>query len=94
MKYTKPENVKSPQNSLEVLRILCDKGEELYSIAELKWNGQKCYGIRWNVSQNEWNDKSKQQEIKTCIGMPSSRGHSTWFILPEEMNEHIKHLIK
>lgn len=94
MKYTKPEKVKSPRSSVEIIKILCDKGEDSYSVAELKWCGKKCFGMRWNISQKEWNDKAKQQEIATCIGMPSSRGHSTWFILPDELNDYIQHLIK
>gem|GEM_PF-5908807 len=35
MKYTMPENVKSPQDSVKILRVLRDKGEESYSLAEL-----------------------------------------------------------
>jgi len=85
MKYTKPENVKSPRGFVEIIRILCDKGDKSYSVAELIWCGKSRYGIRWNVSVNELKDKSKQESNKTCIGMPSSRGYSTWFviILPE-----------
>lgn len=90
MKYYKPLQVVSPKEYLKVIKIICDYGEKSYSIAELDWDGKICYGIRWNIARNEWNDEEKKNENKKCIGMPSSRGYPVWFILPDNFNKFIE----
>jgi len=93
MKYKKPKNVKSPKNHLNELIETIDFGADKFSLAKLIWNSKECYGIRWNISQNERQDKNKLTGMKECIGTPNSRGHSTWFILPKEFNEVAKKLL-
>jgi len=49
---------------------------------EVEGNGNKRTGIRWNRSEKELNNLEKKNNLKTCVGIPNSRGNSTWFILP------------
>jgi hypothetical protein len=84
MKYKSPIEVTSPKGKVKNLKILFDGGDKSYSLAKLKWNNKDCHAIRWNVSANEWSNSHKRKELKECIGMPSSRGYSTWFILPTD----------
>lgn len=89
MKYTKPENVKSPKNVVKVLEIIHDGKENSFSIAKLKWNKSDCFGIRWNISNREKKNKSKKSGEITCKGMPTSFGNPVWFILPDEFRDYI-----
>lgn len=86
MIYKKPIEVISPKGKVKDIKILFDGGDESFSLAKLKWNGKYCHAIRWNVSANEWTNSQKRNELIECLGMPSSRGHSTWFILPSEFD--------
>ncbi len=45
--------------------------------------GNHNIGIRWNVSEKEWDDRRKYEDGMVCVGMPQSRGYSVWFILPD-----------
>lgn len=89
MRYIEPKYVTSPKDFLKVEKILFDNGENGYSIAQLNWEGKTCYGIRWNVARREWDDKDKIENLKKCVGMPSSHGYPVWFILPDIFNEFI-----
>jgi len=84
MKYVKPDDVKSPKNHLELVRVLYDgKDDPSYSIAIVKYDdGDESYAMRWNISSAEYDDPDKVQGKKLCIGNPVSRGYPTWFVLP------------
>lgn len=84
MKYNHPNNVRSPRGYAKHIEPLYDGGGEGISIAILEnSDGNHNIGIRWNVSEKEWDDRSKIEEKKACVGMPQSRGYSVWFIMPD-----------
>ena len=84
MKYNHPPQVRSPRGYAKHITPLYDGGEEGFSIAILEdCDGNYNIGIRWNVSEKEWYDSRKTDEVMVCVGMPQSRGYSVWFILPD-----------
>ncbi len=95
MNYNRPEHVRSPRRYTKNITPLYDGGEEGFSIAILEdSNGYKNIGIRWNVSEKEWEDSRKTKEGKSCVGMPQSRGYSVWFILPDTSWRFVSQMIK
>src|SRR2546421_4161058 len=93
MKTIPATSVTAPQDCVSIIRVLYDgqdgsaPGSSPISVAQLEWEGRPCIGIRWNVAQREWDDPDKKSGKKACVGMPSSRGHAVWFILPDGMIE-------
>lgn len=83
--YHRPATVLSPRDCVSDVQVIFDggTGSNRYSVAELKWRGRPCIGIRWNITERELNDPAKVNNTKTCIGEPNSRGYATWFILPD-----------
>ena len=65
------------------------RSENSYNI-----NGEFYVGMRWNISENEWEDRLKIKEEKYCVGMPQSRGYSVWFILPKSSWKYVPQMIK
>lgn len=95
MKYIKPKDVKSPRGYVKRIKPLYDGGYEGFSIAILEnINGDYHVGMRWNISENEWEDQRKIKEEKYCVGMPQSRGYSVWFILPKSSWKYVPQMIK
>lgn len=95
MKYNHPDQVCSPRWYAKQITPLYDGGEEGFSIAILEnSDGNHNIGIRWNVSENEWEDRRKLREEKVCVGMPQSRGYSVWFILPDTSWKFVPQMIK
>jgi len=91
MKYYAPKDVKSPRRCISSVTPLYDGGtDNAFSLAKITWQGKECIGIRWNVTQGEWDDENKINGTKICVGEPNSRGYPTWFILP---NEFLKALL-
>jgi len=72
MGYVNPAEVKSPKWAVKSIRVLEDLGEERYSIARLKYDGNEVLACRWNGNG-----------VDEPHGHPNSRGKPTWFILPE-----------
>lgn len=85
MRYSAPADVISPRDFVRNVRVIFDGGEESFSLAVLDWEGVTCFGIRWNVARREWDDPTKANEERECVGMPSSRGYPVWFILPNQI---------
>ncbi|MEQ9468952.1 MAG: hypothetical protein RLN88_16200 [Ekhidna sp.] len=85
--YRKPQDVVSPKSRIKgTPQVIYDgkDGEYPFSIAIINWDGNKAYGIRWNVSDSEWDNPEKMiGGTKQCVGNPQSRGNSTWFIVPD-----------
>lgn len=77
MSYTPPGLVLSPKGRVEDLNVVYDGGEESWSLAKMKWDGDKAVGIRWNGGSDD--------KRFPGIGNPQSRGVPTWFILPDEV---------
>lgn len=95
MKYIKPKDVKSPRSYVKRIKPLYDGGCEGFSIAILEnLNRDYHVGMRWNISENEWEDLPKINEEKCCVGMPQSRGYSVWFILPKSSWKYVPQMIK
>lgn len=94
MKYNSPDQVRSPREYAMNITPLYDGGEDGYSIAILEdCNGGFNIGIRWNISEKEKYDCRKTEEEKVCVGMPQSRGHSVWFILPDAFWRFVPQII-
>lgn len=95
MKYNHPNQVRSPHGYAKSIKPLYDGGEEGYSIAILENSDEEHnIGIRWNVSEKEWYDSRKTDEVMVCVGMPQSRGYSVWFILPDTLWQFVPQMIK
>lgn len=95
MNYNHPNQVRSPRGYVKQIKPLYDGGEEGFSIAILEdSNGYKNIGIRWNVSEKEWEDSRKTEDGMICVGMPQSRGYSVWFILPDTSWQFVPQMIK
>ena len=91
--YKNPKLISSPKGKVEVIEVLYDGADDpAYSLALIKWEGQTKLGIRWNIAEAEWDDAKQQNGQAECIGNPQSRGHSTWFVLPDDSTfyENIK----
>lgn len=85
--YYKPHDVVSPKAHVRFISTVFDggTGTQPFSIAVLEWDGSRCYGIRWNVSEYEWDDPDKMSGSKKCLGLPISHSYPTWFILPDAL---------
>ena len=95
MNYNHPDKVRSPRSYVKHITPLYDGGEEGVSIAILEnSDGNHNIGIRWNVSEKEWEDRRKTEEGMCCVGMPQSRGYSVWFILPDTSWQFVPQMIK
>ena len=95
MNYNHPNQVRSPRGYAKNIKPLYDGGEEGFSIAILEDSkGFRNIGIRWNVSEKEWEDCRKTEEGLMCVGMPQSRGYSVWFILPDTSWQFVPQMIK
>jgi len=82
--------VLSPRQSvLSVHEIFDGETDKGYSVALIDWEGNKCIGIRWNLTKSEWESQEKISGKKKCVGEPNSRGFPTWFILPTDFLKDI-----
>lgn len=75
--YWKPEDVVSPQTSLDLDHVIYDGGENELAVARGKWNQGDCLLMRWNGSKDN----------KT--GNPQSSGYATWLVVPQWMETEI-----
>lgn len=94
MKYVNPANVVSPRDYIENVKVLFDGGINSFSLAEMDWDGNHVYAIRWNVAYREWDDQDKINEVKICLGMPTSRAYPVWFVLPDAFIKTIPQVIQ
>ncbi|MBW2104359.1 MAG: hypothetical protein JRH05_17300 [Deltaproteobacteria bacterium] len=86
MSYVKPDLVISPKGRISDLTVIYDGGENSWSLARMKWDGQETVGLRWNGGSNDPRFPG--------IGNPQSRGVPTWFILPDEVAEVVIKMLK
>ena len=86
MGYTPPELVLSPKGRVKDLKVIYDGGENSWSLAQMIWDEYKAVGIRWNGGSED--------KRFPGIGNPQSRGVPTWFILPEEVADTVRVLVK
>ncbi len=78
MAYVDPEKVVSPKGSVRRVHLLYSKGPGGWSVAEVNWEGNEAVGIRWNGEDGE-----------DGVGNPQSRGHPTWFIVPDDLKQAV-----
>jgi hypothetical protein len=71
--YIEPHLVVSPRNMIRNVRPIYDGGLEHQSAALIDWDGVEHLGLRWNGHERE--------DGKPSIGMPSSKGFPTWFLV-------------
>jgi len=76
--YCDPNSVVSPKSSWELKQVIYNTGQGGWSVAHGEWDGDPVIGIRWNGSDNE-----------SGCGNPQSRGHATWFIIPEDLKSTV-----
>jgi len=75
--YIKPEEVRSPRASWQLIDVLLDRGEGDCAYALGEWDGERRIGFRWNGTE------------ANPIGNPQSRGLPTWTMLDPEMHEAV-----
>lgn len=81
MAYIEPATVLAPKTSVRSVQILYNSAsadDGGWSVARVGWEGSERVGVRWNGAEDS-----------PGIGNPQSRGHATWFILPEELERVI-----
>jgi len=85
MPYVDPITVDSPRGKIKNLEVLYDSApnEGGWSVAQMEWEKKLRLGIRWNGEDEE-----------SGKGNPQSRGHATWFILPEELSDKVLDVVK
>lgn len=76
--YTRAEDVHSPQDRWTLKKVVYDEGEKLFAVAIGTWRlvdgtEQPRLALRWNGEDGR------------PAGTPSSRGHATWFIVPDPL---------
>lgn len=77
MTYIDPKTVDSPRKIWELTEVVINTGQGGWSLAEGTWDKKPCLAMRWNGTDSD-----------EGVGNPQSRGHPTWFIIPDEM-EHM-----
>lgn len=84
--YTDPNTVISPKAYWRLTRVVCDGEADGWSAAEGRWSdkpyqkGRPRFALRWNGGPKSGSP----------IGTPQSRGHPTWFIIPEEIENQVR----
>ncbi len=76
--YTRAQDVHSPQDRWTLKKVVHDEGESLYAVAIGTWRladstEQPRLALRWNGEEGR------------PAGTPSSRGHATWFFVPDPL---------
>jgi hypothetical protein len=81
MSYIHPKDVTSPKGSLEDIEVIYNGGENSWSLARMKWDNSPVIAMRWNGGSSNG---------RPSIGNPQSRGHATWFVVPDDVGEYIE----
>lgn len=82
-RYVPPNEVTSPADKWELKGVLCDEGEGRIAIAFGVWDKVLRIAIRWNG----------ESAPSRTLGLPQSRGHPTWFILPDSIGVAVVQLL-
>jgi hypothetical protein len=85
-RYRDPKTIYSPKDAIKNVEVVFEDPDGV-SIAKIKWYDEDVIGIRWNVALREWDDNEKMSGQKECLGMPISRAHPAWFILPKDLSD-------
>ena len=79
MGYRRPEDVVAPKALWSLKAVLCNTGQDGWSVAEGQWHGKLELAMRWNGD-----DESGSR------GSPQSTGHPTWMIIPKQLAPSIR----
>lgn len=79
MGYRRPEEVVAPKAFWKLKQVLCNTGQDGWSVAEGYWHGRPQLAMRWNGDDDSGSS-----------GNPQSTGHPTWMIIPEELAPSIR----
>jgi len=77
-RYIPPQDVTSPQDRWNLNCVVYDGGPGNIAVALGQWNENENENT---VIAIRWNGNSRAHEE---VGNPQSRGHPTWFILPND----------
>jgi len=76
IEYQRAADVRSPAQKWALEKVVHDRGERLFAVALGTWDygegPEPRLALRWNGSAEH------------PAGSPTSHGHATWFILPDE----------
>jgi hypothetical protein len=85
MNYTDPRTVLTPKGRITDLDVIYDGGENSWSLASMCWDGTEVLGMRWNGGLSNG---------QPTVGNPQSRGKPTWFVVPSEVGDAIKEMLR
>ena len=71
---------------LAQLSVLHDGGVNDWSAADGQWEND---GVWSPVLAIRWNGRSEED-----VGTPQSRGHATWYIVPDELEKAVREVIE
>src|SRR5437764_11394663 len=74
-----PAKVDSPKGLSRSVKVLLNGRDREWAVAEVDYDNEPRIGIRWNGWEGE-----------PGIGNPQSRGHPTWFLVPEELEDVVR----
>jgi hypothetical protein len=84
MTYIDPNTVFSPKDRWgQVFKVIYNTGQGGWSAAEGSWDDNPCLAMRWNGADGD-----------QFIGNPQSRGHATWFVIPDDLAGAIRKQIE
>lgn len=83
MAYINPEDVVAPKSSWKLKKVIHNTKQGGWSAAEGSWDEREVLALRWNGSDSE-----------TGVGNPQSRGHATWFVVPDELESGLRKVIE
>src|ERR1051325_1200308 len=72
-----PQTVQSPKRHLVLVSVIVNTGEDGYSVALIRWDGEPHLAMRWNGG------------AENPLGNPQSRGLPTWFVIPEDFQDSV-----
>lgn len=78
MAYVDPTQVTAPRRRWRMDRVLLSTGQGGWSVARGFWDERAVLVVRWNGADDE-----------DGFGNPQSRGHPTWFVVPEELESAV-----
>lgn len=79
MAYVDPNTVDSPKKRWQCSTVLINTGQGGWSAADGVFDERECLVLRWNGSDSDGS-----------TGSPQSRGHPTWFVVPDELTHTIR----
>lgn len=90
MGYVRPGDVTSPKSNLTLIAVLDEGSAGQSALAIGEWRENKRGRPRSHtVLLMRWNGFDEPVDDENEVGVPSSRGYPTWFVVPEKYYEVI-----